>query len=353
MTRALVTIDTEMSLWLFQKGASTRVNFESSILGQCAAGAFGIGWQMDQMEACGVKGVFFVDPMSGLVLGEQVIADIVGAIVSRGHEIALHIHPEWLRWVKDSPVDGRLGQSIASFGYDDQVTLLRLAKDMLVRAGAPNPVAFRAGNFGANDDSLMALAAIGIAWDSSFTPGGREACSGISLPSGLTHPVRHAGIIEVPVSGLFDRPGRFRPAQVCAVSAAEMRAALNHAAESDHPVFNIVTHSFEMLSRDRTRPNRIVLDRFAATCRTIADHPKLSSAVFADLEPGVADQPIKVDRFQSHPLRTMKRMGEQLIGAWIYERQLRPMSALQEAKAAGTMWNPEAGTYSAQAASSM
>src|SRR3546814_9494722 len=47
-------------------------------------------------------------------------------------------------------------------------TLFRsLAADMLVRAGAPEPVAFRAGNFGANDDTLRALDALGFLFDSS------------------------------------------------------------------------------------------------------------------------------------------------------------------------------------------
>ena len=80
-----------------------------------------------------------------------------------------------------------------------------------------------------------------------------------------------------------DRPGHFRPAQVCALSAREMAAALDHACRSDAPLFMVVTHSFEMLSRDRRRPNRMVMRRLESLCRHIARDPRIESQGFATL----------------------------------------------------------------------
>jgi hypothetical protein len=325
MTQVLITVDTELSALLQQRGASVRANYESSILGRCPAGDFGIGWQMDQLEDHGLKGVYFVDPLPALVLGERFITDIVARIVARGHEVQLHIHTEWLEWATQSPVGGRTGRNIASFSYDDQVTLLTLARDMLMRAGARQPMAFRAGNYGADDVTLAALNHLGMAWDTSFNADYLGNPCGISLPAGQIAPMRHNGMAVAPVSGLFDQPGHFRPAQVCALSSNEMTAALSHAAEQDHPLFTIVTHSFEMLSRDRMRPNRMVMDRFTALCRTIAAHPGLSTTGFATLDPAIADaQPAPLTRLQSTPLRTYKRIAEQVIATWIYERKLKP-----------------------------
>jgi hypothetical protein len=134
-------------------------------------------------------------------------------------------------------------------------------------------------------------------------------------------------IVELPVAGLNDRLGHVRPAQICALSAREMRDALGHAADHQHAGFVIVTHSFEMLSRDRKRANRAVIARFEAMCDAIAAHPSLVSAGFNDLDATALmrtpDQPLT--RLGPNRLRTFARMAEQAVATWRYERQLRPV----------------------------
>ncbi|WP_019831367.1 polysaccharide deacetylase family protein [Sphingomonas sp. PR090111-T3T-6A] len=325
MTHVLISVDTELSAGRRARGQGVRENFESSILGRCPAGDFGIGWQMDCLDHHGLKGVFFVDPMPALVHGEQVVADIVGPIRARGHEVQLHIHTEWLRWANSSPVAGRLGHNIGDFDLDDQTRLLSLARDLLVRAGAPQPIAFRAGNYGADDNSLRALAALGVAWDTSVNPAYLGGDCRISVAQGQVGAVEKEGVSLLPVSGFFDRPRHFRPAQICAASGMEMRAALLHAAETGQPAFVIVTHSFEMLSRDRQRPNRSVMARFDSMCRTIADHPSLRTSGFADLDRSeVLGGDRQQERLPANLLRTGLRFADQLIGTWRYERQVLP-----------------------------
>lgn len=324
MTQVLITVDTEFSALLHQRGMDPRANLASSIWGQCAAGAFGIGWQMDQLEARGMKGVYFVDPMPALLYGEPLLSEIIAPIIQRGHEVQLHIHTEWLEWVKESPVEGRIGRDLADFSFEDQVILLGLAVDMIERAGAPCPSAFRAGNYGANDDSLRALAALGLVWDSSVNAPYLGGSCRISAHPDDLGAKRREGIIELPVAGLFDQGNRVRPAQICALSSGEMKAALTHAAAQNHPAFVIVTHSFEMLSRDRSRPNRAVMRRFEALCDAIAQNPQLRSAGFNDLDPAIADAAIGQHRLGPNVWRTARRMGEQAYATWRYERRLRP-----------------------------
>ena len=320
-TTALITVDTELSAALYQQRADAARNVAASIAGRTAEGDFGVCWQMDILARYGLTGVYFVDPMPGLVYGEAVVAAMVEPILARGHEVQLHIHTEWLEWAKDAPVAGR-GRNIGDFGFDDQLTLLTHARDALVRAGAPAPVAFRAGNYGANDDTLRALAQLGIGWDSSFNADYLGGACRIGLPPDTVDPVSLHGLTEIPVAGIEDRPGHVRPAQVCALSAAEMRAGLLHAEASGRPAFAIVCHSFEMLSRDRQRRNPSVMARFEALCRTIAERPGLRSTGFAGL---VLDPPRQPpSRAPASTLRTMMRMGEQLIANWRTERQLRP-----------------------------
>jgi hypothetical protein len=323
MTRVLITVDTELSLRLFQDGALAMDNYARSIAGECEGGPVGIGWQMDVLDGYGLKGVYFVDPFPALVHGINVIEDIVAPIASRGHEVQLHIHTEWLQWAKTPIIGGRQGRSIGDFALEDQLFLVDLARRLLVEAGAPTPTAFRAGNFGANDDTLRALSKLGFQWDSSYAAAFRNMGCIISIDPAQAGPVRHLGMAELPVSGI-GKGGDVRPAQICALSAAEMDMALEHAAATGHPTLNIVTHSFEMMSRDRKRPNGLVMDRFEALCLAIANHPSLETSGFADLDASLADQDwSELAHCPAHPVRKMRRQAEQLWGSLRYERSLR------------------------------
>jgi hypothetical protein len=327
VTQILITVDTELSALFHQRGVALEANIASSIHGECADGDFGIGWQMNQMEARGLKGVFFIDPLPSLVYGEAWLADVVGPIIARGHEVQLHIHTEWLAWAKTSPVGGRQGQNLADFCLEDQKVLLGLAIDMLMRASAPRPIAFRAGNYGADDNSLRALAALGLMWDSSVNAPYLGGACRIALRADQVSAIEHHGIIELPVAGLNEHGGQVRPAQICALSAREMRQALDHAADHQHGAFVIVTHSFEMLSRDRKRANRAVIARFEAMCDAISTQPHLVSAGFNDLDAtafrNLSGQ--QLTRLGPNRLRTLARMAEQALATWRYERQLRPV----------------------------
>ncbi|MGW8201473.1 polysaccharide deacetylase family protein [Sphingomonas sp. VDB2] len=325
MTALLITVDTELSSSLHQRGVGLADNVDRSIWAQAQGKPYGIGWQMDLLDRHGLKGVFFLDPMPALVHGADFLTPIVGAIVDRGHEVQMHIHSEWLAWANDSPVGGRQGRNIGDFSFSDQLVLLGLAKRLLEQAGAPAITAFRAGNFGANDDTLRALATLGVAWDSSVNPAylGRE-CR-ISADPAQIGATRLLGVGALPVSGIADRPGGFRPAQICAMSAAEMRAGLRHAVREGHDAFVVVTHSFEMLSRDRQRPNRAVMARFEALCREAARLPGVQGAGFNDLPADLADRPARhLSRAAPSQWRTGLRIAQQAWATWRYEHRLVP-----------------------------
>jgi len=322
MAVVLITVDTELSAGMHRRGVAPRANFDSSIVGRCATGDFGIGWQMATLDRHGLKGVFFVDPLPALVVGEDLIGEIVRPILDAGHEVQLHAHTEWLEWADRIPSTQRIGQSIGDFSLDDQARLLAYGCDVLERLGAPRPIAFRAGNFGANDDTLRAAARIGLVWDSSVNAAFLGSACRVAFPAERNAPTALLGVREVPVSGLFDTPGHFRPAQVNALSSWEMRAALAHAAAIDHPAFTIVTHSFEMLSRDRSQPNGAVIKRFEAMADAIASTPGLETKGFVDLDVAVPTGP-DAPRLSANRVRTLARIAEQAIATLRYENALR------------------------------
>ena len=166
---------------------------------------------------------------------------------------------------------------------------------------------------------MNALAKIGIAYDSSFNPGMPSSPCRISLPRNVVDPIRHAGVTEVPISAIEEAPGRLRPAQVCAMSAWEMRSAIDHAIRSEHETFTVVCHSFELLSRDRERPNQKTVRRFHALCEHLAARRSdIDISTYSEASFAPARQPIR-RRLRANPVRTLHRMAEQALSNWQYD----------------------------------
>ena len=319
MVNIYLTIDTEYSAGLFgQSGNAGRAdNFARSIQGRTAGGDVGIFYQMDVLDRHGLKGIFFVDPMPALIWGIDCITDIVKPIIARGHDVQLHIHTEWLEFTDNSPLHGRTGRNMKDFSLEDQSALILLANEFLMAAGAPAPIAFRAGNYGANSLTLRALAMRGLQFDTSFSSGNANGDCAITLPSDCTAPVSIEAIVEVPISAITTLGGGKRPAQITALSAGEMMAAIRHARDTCQPQFTIVSHSFELMSRDRSKTNQIVKRRFENLCRAIAAMPGVDTATYAQSPPSVCkntDQSVA----SFGPSRYLWRMVEQLASNILY-----------------------------------
>ena len=190
---------------------------------------------------------------------------------------------------------------------------------MLTAAGAPDPIAFRSGSYSASDDTLAALAKLDFVYDSSHNGSEHPWPSAISLEPRQIAPLEHCGVIEVPVTLIEDQKGHLRHFQVCALSAAEMRAALDHAVCENHAAVTVVSHGFELANRAGTRPNAVHVRRFEALCRMLAERRgALETAHFADrpiMALGQDDAPLGPSM-----LRTRLRQAEQLWSNWVEER---------------------------------
>ena len=321
MTGVYLTIDTEYAATLPGVGGpGTRAeNHARSIRCDTPSGPVGVEYQMEVMERHGLRGVFFVDPMPALVWGTAAIEDVVGPIVARGHDVQLHCHTEWLGLAPGNALaGGRTGQNIADFPLAEQCRILEWARDQLIAAGAPRPIAFRAGNYGANDDTLRALAQIGLSHETSHSPAlaGTGACA-LTLGPDARRPLVHHGVIEVPVACIEDFGGRLRHGQITALSLHELTALVAHAREHRIPSLTLVSHSFELMSRDRTRRNRVVARRFERFCAALAAMPGCHTATYSAEPPAPEPQgPAPVPRFS--PLVGGARLVEQAVSNVLY-----------------------------------
>jgi hypothetical protein len=318
-TRVLITVDTELTWRHFTPGAGWRENFE---LSYDPAGV-GVPFQLRILAEHGLSACFFVDPMPALLYGIDPIRAMVEPILAAGQEVQLHLHPFWKGVADGSEPDYEL----TGLDYGAQRDLIATARRLLIEAGAPAPVAFRAGSYGADATTLRALQSLGLRYDSSHNGSHHPEPSALPFDPWQIVPVRHGGIVEIPVSQIEDRAGRLRHLQLCAVSAAEMEQALRHAETHRHPVVTLVSHSFELATRDGRRRNGNVCARFERLCAFLAAHrDRLPTARFAALDGLCAET--RAAPLPPAPLRRAHRVAEQFWADARYERPATAATAL-------------------------
>jgi peptidoglycan/xylan/chitin deacetylase (PgdA/CDA1 family) len=299
MLKVLITIDTETHPiagdWKQDRLAA---DMKRDVYGQIDGHAVGLEYQLDTLSKHGLKASFMVESLFAAVpeVGEQPLRDIVRAIISGGHDVQLHPHPEWIQHVPDLNVPHR-SHLLSSYSLEEQMAIVRYASLRLEQAGAPRPVAFRAGGFAANAETLLALENCGLRYDSSYNRSYLGDKCRLPPPKFVGHVTEYNGVQEFPVAVFQDFMGHFRPAQICACSGHEMIHALISAEAAGWDFFVIVSHSFEMLARRRhpSKPAVIrwdVVERFERLCEFLgANAERFPTVRFADL-----------DKFSSLPL---------------------------------------------------
>ncbi len=319
-TRVLLSFDVEMSPGAHRRGVSVDENLDWFVFGCCRHGSFGLTHELRRLNEHGLNGVFFVDALCAEVFGLDVLKRMVQPILSLGHEVQLHVHTEWLDHAERNPVAPQRGPNIADFSLEAQVALIERARDKLIAAGAPPPTAFRAGNFGANDDTLRALARSGIRFDASFDPAWVGHTCRIDLPRTQIDPVEQHGVTEIPVSCILVGDATPRHAQLCALSRREMRDALEHAERCRQTLFCVVLHSVELISHRGHAANRIVIGRFEALLDFLASNRERFSTVnFAELAVADLTPAGTATMLPANALRSARRMAVQGLSNLLYE----------------------------------
>jgi hypothetical protein len=242
----------------------------------------GIGLIMDELEACGLRGTFFTEVFGAAFFGEQGLREICDALRGRGHDVQLHAHPaqrtpRWRSEGRAEPPD-----DMHAFSRDDQARLLREGLAILGRCGVPAAElrAFRAGNYGASNETWDAMRDAGLRLSSSYNPSylGRSCRMQWPRAEPALFDTGH-GVWELPISNFRLPRGGLRHLQITAVSREEVIDYLEQARALDIPEVTLVTHSFEYFWVDsirdrRGRPNPINAARLRGVCRWLAAHAR-------------------------------------------------------------------------------
>ncbi|MCM8620683.1 MAG: polysaccharide deacetylase [Candidatus Accumulibacter sp.] len=243
-------------------------SFERYVYGRSSHGNYALPMTLEILDRHRLSGVFFVEPLFSARFGQHWLDTIVGLIRDVGHEVQLHLHPEWTDEISPLVFPGAKvkRQNLAFYTLSEQKTLITLGGDLLRQAGCERISAFRAGSFASSRDTYRALAAIGIGIDSSLNYVQPDSAPDMRDSFDFRYPLVVDGVTVLPVSIFRDGFGRYRPTQVGACSFAEMRDALLSAARQRTEHFVIVSHNFEMLKHQRADPDPIIVSRFTRLC---------------------------------------------------------------------------------------
>jgi len=290
--------------------------FERYIHGRSAAGEYALPKTLEILNRHGLRGVFFVEPLFSARFGAAWLERICRLIQDAGQEIQLHLHPEWTDEIQppvfpDKPLKKR--QHLIHYDRAEQTRLVALSRELLEAAAGTPVTAFRAGSFAANRDTLAALAANGIAVDSSLNAAYPLSGEDLRGELDLETPQRWNGVELAPMSIFRDGLGKLRHAQIGACSFAELRQAMDDAQAQGRGQFVILSHNFELLRSGTSLPDAVVVRRFDALCRHLAAHrERLPTRGFADYAPPRATTarlaPPRVGKFA-----TLTRYAEQAL----------------------------------------
>ena len=314
MLNVFITVDTEIRAGQADlTQTELRCIMDRDIYGKTSVGDYGLPFLLRTLNAHGLLSACFVEPIFASAVGTEALADVVGLVREAGHEVQLHTHTEWVEELPEILGPGRIGENMKDFTEDEQHRLIELGLSNLRSVGISQVRAFRAGNYGADFNTLRALARHGILFDTSYNHSYLGRSCGLLTESPVLQPERLEGVVEIPVNFFCDWPGHYRHTQLCACSFDELAHTLMLAWQRGWYSFVIVAHSFELLNPSRTGHDPIVVERLEKLCRFLAGHPdKFNVRGFDDLDPDDVPLPSHALPLNSSPWRTARRVGEQL-----------------------------------------
>lgn len=276
-TLFLITVDTET----YSVGGK-RPQFGPNIYGEYGREEFGVARIMDISEKYNAKATFFVDVYMHQHYGKDPVRDLCRRVTARGHDVQLHAHLSWLP------------QSKSDFLYDysleRQSELLKEGKDLIGEWTGQAPVAFRAGSYSANLDTIRALSDNGFLVDSSYFAR-RHSCElSRQLHNQYANQRFRIGeILEVPVTTywLVDK-GPYRKLSKLdfnACSLAELRDVVPKLIDAGIRTVVLFLHSFSFVrwKKDFSGivPNYRAIERFD---RLLAEISRRQDAAFVTME---------------------------------------------------------------------
>lgn len=232
----LITIDLEASSY-----RGKPLPFSKMVYGEIDGNSYGFQLIMDICERYGARATFFVDVFEHANVGELKLKTVCNEIINRGHSVELHTHPSRI-WDKECMKD---------YSLDEQIEIIRKGKNLLKKWTGESPIAHRAGSFGADNNTIIALKRNGFKVDSSHFNSYPHCNLNMSIINQVSY---HEGILQVPPT-LFTalRIGTYKSVRnfdIDACTLSELKYIIKKGKEHGLQTLTLLLHSFSFVKRN-------------------------------------------------------------------------------------------------------
>lgn len=197
---ALFTCDTEVSMRMVRDPSPGR-GLNEQVFGRVGGREVGIHYLMDRLDEHGMRGTFFVDVLMEFQFGERALKTVVDAILSREHDVQLHLHPAPHLRFSDDPAVRALHSALIGDDPQQFSDALQIGIEVFERAVGVLPVAYRSGAYHLTDAYLPVLSRHGIHIDSSLWP--FRNCRVSPWMWSRTQPFWVDDVLELPISWIL------------------------------------------------------------------------------------------------------------------------------------------------------
>jgi peptidoglycan/xylan/chitin deacetylase (PgdA/CDA1 family) len=295
-----ITFDVECSMG----GAWANPSFKPvppsrAVWGENGDKKLGLPLIVEILEQYGLAATFFVEAFIDEQGHPGQSEAICQYLLDHGQDVQLHIHPNHKHYgMKQRGLAFRQTDQMADLEPESQRAMLSEGAERIERWTGRRPVAFRAGNMAASEETLDQLSALGIRIDSSYTFAYADRGSRFNPERPYNGSKWYDGVLELALSGFRQVPlpglKPSKPLNLNGVSFEECRDAIRliHGAGADAVV---ILHSFSLLKKrdvqyDGIRPDWIVTRRFRRLCQWLAATPEIPTYTCTQLAGAIADQ---------------------------------------------------------------
>jgi peptidoglycan/xylan/chitin deacetylase (PgdA/CDA1 family) len=278
-----VTFDVECSMGGAWADNSLRpVPPRLGMMGRYGDRSYGIPLICEILARHGLCATFFVEPFNAELGHPGQTEPVCRYLIDHGQDVQLHVHPNHVHY--GLHLDGKphaRTDYMADLPADRQREMLIEGAGRIVRWTGRSPIAFRAGNMGASEETLSVLPGAGLWIDSSYSfpfLGGQCRFGNRGVYNGARW---YGDVLEVALSGFFQKPipKILPPSQyvdLMGASFEECRDAVQMICDAGADAV-LILHSFSLFKvRDIQyrggRPNRVVTRRFERFCHWLAEN---------------------------------------------------------------------------------
>ncbi|MBD5516304.1 MAG: hypothetical protein HDR06_17095 [Lachnospiraceae bacterium] len=184
-----ITIDTENS----QKAITSGKWVKDTMIEYCQGTNWGIRYILKMLDYYNVVATWYLSIFEKYLFGEKLMASVCDLLMTHNQDIQLHTHPVWLM----DPIEKKRVY-MHQYSGDEQIYIINKGIEDVYCLTGEKPIAHRAGGYGVNKDTFIAINQCGLKIDSSIFYK-NKVCK--IHTSGIINKISDfMNVIEIPVS---------------------------------------------------------------------------------------------------------------------------------------------------------